>query len=277
MSNSVDLIIGKEAIAQVENLISQLTLADKQILKVSASALAASKSVSSISSPSGLNESTTANAQLSAELQKQTVVIRGLQTQLQSLAVAKQAVATQGINLSKSVRAQTTATREQAVASQILRAETDRNVRANTLLAGAYARASAQLLILKKEAKDAAIAFGENSKQAITAAKSAGDLDARIKSADKSVGDFQRNVGNYSSGVVGGFKSMFSGIRQLAYILPGLGIAGIFNIIFDAIGGLLTKLDLFKSKMTQTAQSIDTLNKSLDDSSVKDAAKTLRN
>lgn len=275
MSNSVDLIIGKEAIAQVENLISQLTLADKQILKVSASALAASKSVSSISSPSGLNESTTANAQLSAELQKQTVVIRGLQTQLQSLAVAKQAVATQGINLSKSVRAQTTATREQAVASQILRAETDRNVRANTLLAGAYARASAQLLILKKEAKDAAIAFGENSKQAITAAKAAGDLDARIKSADKSVGDFQRNVGNYSSGVVGGFKSMFSGIRQLAYILPGLGIAGIFNIIFDAIGGLLTKLDLFKSKMTQTAQSIDTLNKSLDDSSVKDAAKNV--
>jgi len=35
MANSVDLVIGSEAIKQVENLISKLSLADAELLKIS--------------------------------------------------------------------------------------------------------------------------------------------------------------------------------------------------------------------------------------------------
>lgn len=147
----------------------------------------------------------------------------------------------------------TKTTREQSVANQILRAEQDRNFRSNTMLAGAYARASAQLLILKKEAKDAAIAFGEESKQAINAAKAASELDGRIKKADASVGDYQRNVGNYTNSVAKGFSSLFSGVRQLAYILPGIGIAGILSLAIDPLFELIKGMDLFKARLNAGA------------------------
>jgi len=275
MANSVDLVIGSEAIKQVENLVAKLSLADAELLKISQTAASASKGISSISTPTGLDKTVQSTTSLNSELSKQNAIIAQLQGQIQKLTIAKQQATTQYNSLGNSINSVNKATRESSVANQIARAETDRNFRATTLLAGAYARASAQLLILKKQAKDAAIAYGENSKQAITAAKAASDLDFRIKSADKSVGDYQRNVGNYTGGVVGGFKSIFSGVRQLAYILPGLGIAGIFNIAFEAIGALIEKMDLFKSKANQMKQSNDTLNKSFEESSVKDATKNV--
>jgi len=275
MANSVDLVIGSEAIKQVENLVAKLSLADAELLKISQTAASASKGISSISTPTGLDKTVQSTTSLNSELSKQNAIIAQLQGQIQKLTIAKQQATTQYNSLGNSINSVNKATRESSVANQIARAETDRNFRATTLLAGAYARASAQLLILKKQAKDAAIAYGENSKQAITAAKAASDLDFRIKSADKSVGDYQRNVGNYTGGVVGGFKSIFSGVRQFAYILPGLGIAGIFNIAFEAIRALIEKMDLFKSKANQMKQSNDTLNKSFEESSVKDATKNV--
>jgi hypothetical protein len=275
MANSVDLVIGKEAIAQVENLIEMLTLVDKQILSVSQSALNASKSISSISTPSGLNNLSTSNAQSDAEMKKLTVTVRDLQNQLQKLAVAKQTVTTQSGNLSSSVAKQTASTREQAIANQILRAETDRNIRANTLLAGSYAKASAQLLVLKKEAKDAAITFGQTSTQAISAAKAAAEMDSRIKSADSTVGDFQRNVGNYSGSITKGLSTIWGGLRKIAYIVPGLGLAGIFGLALNPLMDYINGLDLFKAKVTEATRAKDLLNKSFDESSVQDALKNV--
>ena len=274
-NNSVDAVIGSEAIKQVENLISKLSLADAELIKISQSATSASKGISGISTPSGLDKSVSNTSALNSQLEKQNIIIANLQNQLQQLARAKQLATTQSNNLSKSIGNTNTATRENAISNQIARAEADRNFRANTLLAGAYAKASAQLVILKKEAKDAAIAYGENSRQAVFASKAASDLGARIKSADKSVGDYQRNVGNYAGGVVGGFKSIFSSVRQLAYILPGIGIAGIFNLAFDAILPLIEKMDLFKKKLTDSARSSELLNKSFEQTEIKDATKNI--
>jgi len=275
MDNSVNLVIGSEAIKQVQSLTSDLILARKEVLGLADDSLRLSKSLASINTPSGLDKTVQSTASLNSELTKQNAIISQLQQQIQKLTIAKQQATTQYNSLGNSINSVNKSTRESSVANQIARAETDRNFRATTLLAGAYARASAQLLILKKQAKDAAIAYGENSKQAITASKAALDLDTRIKTADKSVGDYQRNVGNYTGGVVGGFKSIFSGVRQLAYILPGLGIAGIFNIAIEAITTLVEKMDLFKSKANQVKQANDTLNKSFEESSVKDATKNV--
>ena len=92
-----------------------------------------------------------------------------------------------------------------------------------------YAKLSRQLIIARTKAKDLAVEFGVNSKQARKAAEGVRDLDAKLKSIDKSVGQSQRNVGNYSKsignitarflgwsavifGVIRGLKSMFKNI-----------------------------------------------------------------
>jgi hypothetical protein len=273
--NAVDTVIASEAIKQVESLISKLSLADAELIKVSESALKASKGIVGISTPSGMDKAVSSTSALNAELTKQNTIISGLQNQIMQLSRAKQAATTQSNSLGNAINSTNKASRESAIANQIARAETDRNFKANTLLAGAYARASAQLLILKKEAKDAAIAYGENSTKAVAASKAANDLGSRIKSADQAVGDYQRNVGNYGNGIAGAFKGAFSSIRQLAYILPGIGLAGIFNLAFEAIGGLIEKMDLFKKKTDEITLSAETLNKAFEEGSVKEATKNV--
>lgn len=42
------------------------------------------------------------------------------------------------------------------------------------------------------------------------------------------------------NGTANVFSKAFGQVRQLAYILPGIGIAGIFNVAFDAVSNLLT-------------------------------------
>ena len=230
--------------------LKNLQAVNAELLKTIASVKDVNANMIGIKTPSG---SDSAIKSLTAQYYAQRATIQKLQQQLNSLSITQSKVAT-------SASTQAKATRENSVAQQILRAETDRNVRANTLLGGAYAKASAQLLILKKQAKDYAIALGEAHPKTLQAVKDANDLGGRIKSADAVVGDFQRNVGNYSNGVTKGIAGAFAGLRQLAYILPGLGIAGIFNLAIDAITPLIQKMDLFKSKIDVIAESKKALN-----------------
>jgi hypothetical protein len=63
------------------------------------------------------------------------------------------------------------------------------------------------------------------------------------------------------SGLGRGLTSVFGSIRQLAYILPGIGIAGIFSLAFEAIGKATEGLDLFSKKLTTAEiQLRDTLS-----------------
>lgn len=65
-------------------------------------------------------------------------------------------------------------------------------------LAGAYKQLEQQFNKAAQEAKDLAIQFGAESKQAKEASAKALELDARLKAADANTGKFNRNVGNYS-------------------------------------------------------------------------------
>ena len=233
--------------------LKDLQALNSEIVKTIAGVKEVNSNMISVKTPSG---SDSAIKKLTADYDAQRVTIQKLQTQLNSLATTQQRVTTSAVN-------QRNATRENSVAQQILRAETDRNIRANTLLGGAYAKASAQLLILKKQAKDYAIALGETHPKTLQAVKDANDLSGRIMSADKVVGDFQRNVGNYSNGLVSGFQKVFSSVRQLAYILPGIGIAGIFSLaltpLYDFITGFKVVKDLFNIVDEQAQKFKDTL------------------
>jgi len=241
MANTVDTTIEKKALDQVDQLIIKLTAADEALLKVSASALAASRNITNIKTPGDLKSNAVSNANVVAETNKQSVAISNLNTKLVAHAAQQRQVIKND--------------RDQSVAKQILRAETDRNFRANTLLGGAYAKASAQLLILKKNIKDTAIAFGEESVQVKRLQAEFAGLDGRIRAADKVAGDFQRNVGNYSGGIAKGFGAIFSSVKQLAYILPGLGVAGIIGFATEPIIEYISKLDLFKKTLSGLAEA----------------------
>jgi hypothetical protein len=135
-------------------------------------------------------------------------------------------------------------------------------------LLGAYQKLNIQYDSAQKNAKDLAAEFGINSVQAKSAAAEALKLNAQIKAIDKTVGQSQKNVGNYSSA----FGKAFASIRQLAYILPGIGIAGLFNLAFEAIGSLLSKLTIFGSKASEINDQIAESFKKGGDSAIKQAA-----
>jgi len=79
----------------------------------------------------------------------------------------------------------------------------------------AYNVESKRLLALTKSAKDAAIQYGINSKEARRLRKEQQALDRQLKRVDASLGQHQRNVGNYRS-ALGGLKNI-------------MGAAGIFG------------------------------------------------
>lgn len=61
--------------------------------------------------------------------------------------------------------------------------------------------------------------------------------------------------GSFSLGSVSkGLTSLITQLRYVAYILPGLGIAGIFNLAFDAIGSVVKEMGLFNDEFAQTIE-----------------------
>jgi hypothetical protein len=241
--------------------LSEMEKANAELVKMVANVKSVQTEMGKINTPSGGDAGV---KQLTAQYDAQARAIQSLQQQIQKLQATNNALSASQRSVTTSGTNQKNTTRQQAVAQQILRAETDRNIRANTLLGGAYARASAQLLILKKTAKDYAIALGENHPKTLQAMKDAEGLSSRIMAADKSVGDFQRNVGNYGGVVSKGFKSLYSQVRTLAYILPGIGIGGIFGLALEPLYELIKNMDIFKERINAVKESkkqLDDINK----------------
>jgi hypothetical protein len=135
---------------------------------------------------------------------------------------------------------------------------------------GAYDMLNARYIEAKKNAQDLAVVFGQDSVQAKAAAASAYALGQQLKDIDSSVNTNTRNVGKYAS-AFDGFGKAFGYLRTAANILPGIGIAGIIGLITDKITDLLTKLDLFKTKLTETAEAGKTLQEAIGGTEYKKA------
>lgn len=93
-------------------------------------------------------------------------------------------------------------------------------------------------------------------------------LQPALVTAEASLGKNQRKVGDYTNSITKAFTGAFSQLRQLAYIIPGLGIAGIFNIAFEAISKLVDELvdtqDPFKKSIQAEkdfAEQLENTNK----------------
>lgn len=119
-----------------------------------------------------------------------------------------------------------------------------------------YNLLAADLERLRNNAKDLGAEFGTTSPQFLYASKAVKELDDRVKTIDATVGQSQRNIGNYGDA----FGKAFGLIRQAAYILPGIGIAGIFNLLFDGLAKLAESLDQTQAKYKVTQELIKGTN-----------------
>jgi tape measure domain-containing protein len=213
MANSVDAIIAAEAIKQVENLIAKLTIADAELMKLSQSALAASKNIAGISTPSALDKSVTATKELNAELERQNIVIKALELEIKKLAFAK-------ANNNK-------VSAEESVNQRILNQNAITHAKSVSNLVGSYQKLDIAHKKALVSAQNIGAEFGLNSKQFKAAASSANILDKQLKEIDSSLGKSQRNVGNYTSA----FNGLGSVLSQLGFVG---GIAGVVSLGMSA-------------------------------------------
>ena len=243
MANSVDTVIGSEAIKQVENLIAKLTLADAELIKISQSAINAGKGISSISTPSGLNNSVANVSALNAELAKQNTIIAGLETQIKRLSTVR------ATNNKMSA--------EEAVNQRILNQNAIAQAKSVSNLVGAYDKLSLSHQKAFKEAQNVGAQYGSTSKEFAKATEKANLLDIELKAVDATLGKHNRNVGNYKSG----FNGLGNSINQITRELPAftfsaqtgfLALSNNIPILTDEIGKLVQKNKELKASGEQT-------------------------
>jgi hypothetical protein len=177
----IETLISPEALKQFETL---KTLADANISsfeKLVAKAVELNKAVGNASTFKDLNKATAEMAKTEAELTKKKSELQKQQEKLNDLFT---------------VEAQKLAQLKAAQAEQRKALKDQAN---ETLgLTDAYKKLELEYNKAAKEAKNLAVQFGANSKEAQEASKRALELDQRLKAADANVGRFNRNVGNYS-------------------------------------------------------------------------------
>lgn len=215
MANNIDLVVGSEAIKQVENLILKLSLADAELIKVSQSAIRASKGISGITTPTGLDNSVNNTASLNAELLKQNTIIKTLEAQILKLKEAK-------LKLNS-------ATLQEKVDARITLQNATAEAKAVSNTASAYQKLDASHKQATRSAQDIGVKFGANSREFKNAADKANVLDRELKKIDATLGKSQRNVGNYSSA----FNGIGSALGAFGIVTGVAGVAMLATNIFN--------------------------------------------
>ncbi len=112
-----------------------------------------------------------------------------------------------------------------------LRSEFNQQKTAIIAMETPYAKLSRTLIIARTNAKNLAVEFGINSRQAKAARVEVNKLDSQLKRVDSSVGQNQRSVGKYSDAL----KGMASGFLGATALIFGFirGFKEAFNIVKD--------------------------------------------
>jgi len=202
-------------------------------------------------------------------------LINDLEKKLQSLTKAVDASTKSSTLLAKQKEAEAKAMLAQTKATVAATKETERQAAATKKAADAateaqrpYKQLAMAFQAAAKHAQDLAVQYGMQDKRAQAAAKSANALNDRLKAIDASVGNHQRNVGNYSSAISGvgdklkglglqlaafaGLGSFFSGaidefismdknVRMLQNTLKNLGVPEAFARMEDSANKLATQ------------------------------------
>ena len=253
MANSVDLVIGSEAIKQVENLISKLSLADAEILKISQSAITASKSLTGISTPSGQEKLVNNTSALNAELERQNKIITDLTKKLDALLKKHEDEDNSAKKRLKTLEQETK--NRQALQAQkekaIKQAEKEAAIAAKN--ASIYNKTQTQINNLTKAYNDLAVRKERYNNLTVNEEMRLKTLSAVnekyngiLKATDATIGKNQRNVGNYASG----YNALGNSINQLSREAPAfansvntgfMALSNNFPALFDAINGIRDK------------------------------------
>lgn len=190
-------------------LIDRLKLADGIIVKISQDALTAGRNLSSIQLPSDLAQFTAQNQQLTTQIQAQAQALSQLQTQYNSLVNSRRGSSQQ--------------TAEEAVNQRILNRNAMEAARINSTLAGAYQRlvtqqtqAARAVQNLISAGRQATQTQREYDSELRVAQREFDRLNARVVAADRAVGRFQRNVGNYSNSIIKSAKEILAAFGLVA-------------------------------------------------------------
>jgi hypothetical protein len=252
-NGSIDEIIGQEARNQVQETTNLLKLMVDEF-KV---AVTQAKTLNTeISNAKGLAQMTTAlekmnitTAKATEATNKAAVAYEKLRQQEQITATKLEQTATQQAKTDKEKvnieKAKLDLRLKEEAAAQKAIANLAKETKAAEIQASAYIKLRDAHKLAEKAALEAGVTYGKNSEQFKLAAAESNKLRDQFVGLHKELGNNRDNVGNYGSAI----SKVWGGIRQLAYILPGLGIAGIFNLAGEAIVQLFPQIEEFYNKI----------------------------
>jgi len=239
-NNSVDLVIGSEAIKGVQFLTSELILARKEVLSLADDSLKLSKSLNTINTPSGLDKTVQSTTALNAQLEKQNTIITKLHAD-----IAKKA------EQSRLAEIRLQQQREKAFDSFEKNAQKEAAIA--TKNASAYNKTQTQINNLTKAYNDLAVRKERYNNLTVNEEMRLKTLSAVnekyngiLKMTDATIGKNQRNVGNYASG----YNALGNSINQLSREAPAfansvntgfMALSNNFPALFDAINGIRDK------------------------------------
>ena len=137
---------------------------------------------------------------------------------------------------------QTLANEELKIEIQQQRKQIKEQAKANKGLTGEYDVQSKRLRELRKEYKNLAVAGKENTEQAQKLLKEVTELDEKLKAVDKSVGQTQREVGNYKEQVKEALAETDLWGQSLDFAGEQSGVLGDIVAKLNIVIGILTKL-----------------------------------
>lgn len=278
-NGSIDEIIGQEARNQVQETTNLLKLMVDEF-KV---AVTQAKSLNTeISNAKGLAQMTTAlekmnitTAKATEATNKAAVAYEKLRQQEQITATKLEQTATQQAKTDKEKvnieKAKLDLRLKEEAAAQKAIANLSKETKAAEIQASAYIKLRDAHKLAEKAALEAGVTYGKNSTQFKLAAAESNNLRNQFVSLHQELGNNRDNVGNYGSAI----GKVWGGIRQLAYILPGLGIAGIFNLAGEAIIYAADKLEIFKSGLNDVVDPLSAMNKAVEGSEYKNAVTSI--
>jgi hypothetical protein len=119
-----------------------------------------------------------------------------------------------------------------------------------------FASTAARQNAFKEAGKEIGAVYGTNSQ---VFKDFATNVAAGTKE-NKKLGDALSDGATKGSRFSGALGSIFGSLRQIAYILPGIGLAGLFGLLLDPLIAAGNELDLFKNKAGSTADVLQKTN-----------------
>jgi len=259
MANEIDLVVGTAVKTQLDTLMAELVLIDKQIQDIGKSAVTMNTALG-VKDTASLTKLTAENAKLNKEIEKLAGSAAVLETKLANLATAQARTAKATIDAAIAEEKLITATNKNTVATEkrtkatleetIAQREATNaktlEIKAGQGLAQTYAELDARHKQAVKLAQDLAVSTGRTGQAYEDAKLKANEYGKQLKVIDTDIGKHTRNVGNYSSS----WNGLGNSINQLTREAPAFansvqtGFMALSNnipILTDELGVLIQK------------------------------------